>query len=48
VYPSKAVEVLCQESENIFRSESPLYYNKLKNKQFLINKVKANIYKEGK
>jgi hypothetical protein len=48
VYLSKAVEVLCQKSENIFKSESPLYYNKPKNKQFLSNKVKANIYKGGK
>lgn len=26
LYPSKAVEVLCQESEKIFRSESPYNY----------------------
>lgn len=34
VYPRKAVEVSCQESEKIFRSESPLYFNRPKNKQF--------------
>jgi len=48
LYPSKAVEVLCQESEKIFRSESPLYFNQSKNKLYLINKVKTNIYNEGK
>lgn len=48
LYPSKAVEILCQESEKIFRSESPLFFNKSKNKLYLINKVKTNIYKEGK
>lgn len=35
LYPSKGVEVLCQESEKIFRSESPLNFNQSKNKQYL-------------
>ncbi|KAL4113195.1 hypothetical protein QTP88_016863 [Uroleucon formosanum] len=48
VYPSKTVEILCQESEKIFRSKSPLFFNQSKNKLYLINKVKTNIYKEGK
>lgn len=32
VHPSKAVELVCQEAERIFRGEDPLFFNNTKKK----------------
>jgi len=45
IIPSNNVIKVCQETERIIRSHPLIYFNNVKNKMYLLTKVKINLYK---
>lgn len=45
IFPSNSVVLVCQETERFIRNFPPTYFNNNKNKLYLLNKVKQNLYK---
>lgn len=45
IIPSNNVVKVCQETESIIRSHPVIYFNNVKNKMYLLTKVKMNLYK---